>query len=51
MPLTPFTVKARGSKTDIYGMMFKPTHLDPAKKYPIVNEVYPGPQIGSCGST
>ena len=49
-PLTPFTVKARDGKTDIYGMMFTPTHLDPAKKYPIVNSVYPGPQTGSCGS-
>ena len=49
-PLTPITVKARDGKTDLYGMMFTPTNLDPAKKYPIVNLVYPGPQIGSCGS-
>jgi dipeptidyl aminopeptidase/acylaminoacyl peptidase len=49
-PPTPFTVKARDGKTDLYGMMFTPTHFDPAKKYPIINYVYPGPQIGSCGS-
>jgi dipeptidyl-peptidase 4 len=49
-PLTPITVKARDGKTDLYGMMFTPTHLDPNKKYPIVNSVYPGPQTGSCGS-
>jgi dipeptidyl-peptidase 4 len=49
-PLTPITVKARDGKTDLYGMMFTPTHLDPKKKYPIVNHVYPGPQVGSCGS-
>jgi dipeptidyl-peptidase-4 len=49
-PLTPITVKARDGKTDLYGMMFTPTHLDPAKKYPIVNAIYPGPQTGSCGS-
>ncbi|MEO8737870.1 MAG: DPP IV N-terminal domain-containing protein [Edaphobacter sp.] len=48
-PLTPFTVKARGGKTDLYGFMFKPTNFDAAKKYPIVNHVYPGPQTGSCG--
>ena len=30
--------------------MFKPTHFDASKKYPIVNYVYPGPQTGSCGS-
>jgi dipeptidyl-peptidase-4 len=29
--------------------MFKPTHFDASKKYPIINYVYPGPQIGSCG--
>ena len=46
----PIVVKARDGKTDLYGFMFKPTNLDPAKKYPIVNHVYPGPQVGSCGS-
>ncbi len=48
-PLTPITVKARDGKTDLYGMMFTPTHLDPKKRYPIVNHIYPGPQTGSCG--
>jgi dipeptidyl-peptidase 4 len=43
----PFTVKARDGKTDLYGMMFKPTHFDPKKKYPIVDYIYPGPQTGS----
>jgi len=42
-------VKGRDGKTDLYGFMFKPTHFDPAKRYPIVNNVYPGPQTGSCG--
>jgi dipeptidyl aminopeptidase/acylaminoacyl peptidase len=48
-PPTPFTVKARDGKTDLYGLLFKPTDFDPGKKYPIVNYVYPGPQTGSCG--
>ena len=30
--------------------MFRPTNFDPARKYPIVNHVYPGPQTGSTGS-
>jgi dipeptidyl aminopeptidase/acylaminoacyl peptidase len=30
--------------------MFRPTNLDPAKKYPIINHIYPGPQTGSVGS-
>ncbi len=49
-PLTEFTVKARDGKTDLYGYMFRPTHFDPSIKYPLVDYIYPGPQIGSCGS-
>jgi dipeptidyl aminopeptidase/acylaminoacyl peptidase len=43
----PFTVKARDGRTELYGLMFKPSNFDPAKKYPIVNYIYPGPQVGS----
>ncbi len=49
-PPMPFTVKARDGKTDLYGLMFRPTNFDPAKKYPIINYAYPGPQSGSVGS-
>lgn len=41
------TVKARDGKTNLYGLLFKPTNFDPHKRYPIVDYVYPGPQIGS----
>ena len=50
VPPVPITVKARDGKTDLYGFLFKPTSFDATKKYPIVNNVYPGPQTGSCGS-
>ena len=50
IPPVPITMKARDGKTDLYGLMFKPTNFDASKKYPIVNYVYPGPQTGSCGS-
>jgi dipeptidyl aminopeptidase/acylaminoacyl peptidase len=50
VPPVPITVKARDGKTDLYGLMFKPTNFDASRKYPIVNHVYPGPQTGSCGS-
>ena len=46
----PIVVKARDGKTDLYGMMFKPSNFDPNKKYPIVNYIYPGPQVGSVRS-
>ena len=49
-PPVPFTVKARDGVTDLYGLMFKPTNLDEQKKYPIINQIYPGPQGGSVGS-
>lgn len=49
-PPVLFSVKARDGKTDLYGLMFEPTHFDPAKKYPVINHIYPGPQIGSVGS-
>jgi dipeptidyl-peptidase 4 len=49
-PPQPITVKARDGVTDLYGLMFKPVNFDPAKKYPIVNQIYPGPQTGSVGS-
>ncbi|MEP6765832.1 MAG: DPP IV N-terminal domain-containing protein [Gemmatimonadaceae bacterium] len=49
-PPTRITVKARDGKTDLYGLMFTPSSLDSAKKYPIINYIYPGPQTGSVGS-
>ncbi len=49
-PPLPFTVKARDGITDLYGLMFRPTNFDPAKKYPIINNIYPGPQSGSIAS-
>ncbi len=49
-PPTPIKVNARDGKTPLYGFLWKPTNFDASKKYPIVDYVYPGPQIGSCGS-
>jgi dipeptidyl aminopeptidase/acylaminoacyl peptidase len=49
-PAIPIKLKAHDGKTDIYGLLFTPTNLDPNKKYPIVDYIYPGPQGGSVGS-
>ncbi len=46
-PPQQITVKARDGKTDLYGLLFKPTRFDPKRKYPIVDYIYPGPQTGS----
>ena len=48
----PMQIKmtAADGKSEIYGMLFRPTNFDPSKKYPIINNAYPGPQSGSVGS-
>ena len=45
-----FNVKAADGTTDIYGQLYRPTNFDSTKKYPIINNAYPGPQTGSVGS-
>ena len=49
-PPMPFSVKARDGKTDLYGLLFRPTDFDENAEYPVVNYLYPGPQSGSVGS-
>jgi dipeptidyl-peptidase 4 len=48
MPI-PFVAKARDGVTDIHGVMYRPSNFDPSRRYPIVNNIYPGPQAGSIG--
>ena len=40
----PFHGKAKDGTTDLYALIWKPSNFDPAKKYPIVELVYTGPQ-------
>lgn len=40
-----FTVKAADGITDLYGVMYKPFDFDSTKVYPIIDYVYPGPQV------
>jgi dipeptidyl-peptidase 4 len=35
--------KGRDGKTDIWGALWKPTHFDPKKKYPVIEQIYAGP--------
>lgn len=49
-PPTPIIVKARDGKTDLYGLMYKPTNMAAGEKYPIIDYIYPGPQGASIGS-
>ncbi|MEP6778264.1 MAG: prolyl oligopeptidase family serine peptidase [Gemmatimonadaceae bacterium] len=40
----PFVAKGRDGTTDIWGVIFKPTNFDPKKKYPVIEQIYAGPQ-------
>jgi dipeptidyl-peptidase 4 len=40
----PFEGKAIDGTTNLYGLIWKPTNFDASKKYPIVEQVYTGPQ-------
>jgi dipeptidyl aminopeptidase/acylaminoacyl peptidase len=42
-PPEPFVAKGRDGKTDIYGVIFRPTNFDPSKKYPVIENIYAGP--------
>jgi dipeptidyl-peptidase-4 len=39
-----FVAKGRDGKTDIYGVIFRPSNFDPKRKYPVVEDIYAGPQ-------
>ncbi len=39
-----FTSLARDGKTDIWGVIIRPTNFDPSKKYPVIELIYAGPQ-------
>jgi dipeptidyl-peptidase 4 len=49
-PPVLFTVKSADNQWDLFGLMFTPSNLVPAMKYPVVVNIYPGPQGGSVGS-
>ena len=40
-----FKVKAADGITDLYGAMYKPFDFDSTRVYPIIDYVYPGPQV------
>ncbi len=40
-----FRVKAADGVTDIYGVLYRPHDFDPSRSYPVVDTIYPGPQV------
>ncbi len=39
-----FVAKGRDGKTDIWGTITRPMNFDPKKKYPVIENIYAGPQ-------
>jgi dipeptidyl aminopeptidase/acylaminoacyl peptidase len=39
-----FVAKGRDGKTDIWGIIIRPSNFDPARKYPVIENIYAGPQ-------
>jgi dipeptidyl aminopeptidase/acylaminoacyl peptidase len=38
-------VKAADGVTDVYGLLFKPVGYDPSRTYPLIDNIYGGPQV------
>ena len=43
---THFVAKGRDGVTPVHGLLFFPTDYDPDGSYPVVDYIYPGPQVG-----
>ncbi len=42
-PPERFTAKGRDGTTDICGIIIRPSNFDPAKSYPVIEQIYAGP--------
>ncbi len=47
----PFKAKAADGQTDLYGLIWRPTNFDPRKKYPVIENIYTGPQAAYVPKT
>jgi dipeptidyl aminopeptidase/acylaminoacyl peptidase len=43
-PPEHFVEKGRDGNTDIYGIIIRPSNFDPNHKYPVIEQIYAGPQ-------
>ena len=42
-PTIPFSAKGRDGSTDIYGVIYLPTHFEESETYPVIEYIYAGP--------
>jgi dipeptidyl aminopeptidase/acylaminoacyl peptidase len=43
LPPERFVAKGRDGKTDIHGILIKPSNFDPKRRYPVIEDIYAGP--------
>lgn len=43
-----FSAPSRDGKTQVYGVIVRPTDFDPAKSYPVIDSIYGGPQMNQA---
>lgn len=48
-PPERFRTTASDGRTPIYGLLWRPHDLDPDRTYPIIEHIYPGPQLYRAG--
>lgn len=46
-----FSAKGRDGKTDMWGVIYRPSNFDPSKKYPVIEYIYSGPGDQSVPKT
>ncbi|MEP7347636.1 MAG: DPP IV N-terminal domain-containing protein, partial [Gemmatimonadaceae bacterium] len=49
-PPMAYRAKGRDGVTDVHGYLYFPTDFDSGAMYPVVDYIYPGPQIGSVAT-
>lgn len=48
-PPERFRATAADGKTPIYGLLWRPHDFDPQRRYPVIEHIYPGPQVYRAG--
>jgi dipeptidyl aminopeptidase/acylaminoacyl peptidase len=43
-PPEVFVARGRDGETDIWGVIVRPTNFDPSRRYPVIEQIYAGPQ-------
>jgi dipeptidyl aminopeptidase/acylaminoacyl peptidase len=50
-PPERFCAKARDGVTEVYGAIFRPSRFDANRRYPLIDNIYGGPQVNQAPTT